>query len=142
MRFFFYGTLTPDLAPEEIAATVQRGRFLARGTVRGRLFAGDGYPEGIIDASSSSTISGKVFEFPEDETLLRELDEYEGFDPEHPDSGLFMRRLIPVDLPDGRTLPCWVYAYNREPSDSSPIHDGDYERWLATAGHATAIARP
>lgn len=134
MRFFFYGTLTPGLAPPGIAPTLRRGRLVARGRLRGRMFAGDGYPLGVFDSRSTSTISGGVFEFPDDPALLRELDDYEGIDPEDSESGLFVREEVSVEFDDGRTLTCWAYRYNRDPGACSPIPHGDFRRWLEESG--------
>lgn len=129
MRFFFYGTLRSELAPPEISAVLGRGRRLAHGTIRGRLFALGSHPAGIPDPDSPTTIAGEVIEFPDDGTVLRKLDAYEEFDPESPEESLFVRRIVTVRLADDRTLPCWTYAYNRDVSGATPILGGDYARW-------------
>ena len=48
--------------------------------------------------------------------MLRELDAYEGFDPEEPEASEFVRVREPVEMSDGGAVECWMYRYNRAPS--------------------------
>lgn len=131
MRFFFYGSLLPALAPTAIASTIRRGHPLGNGEIRGQLYDLGDYPAGVVDPEAPTKITGQVFEFPDDEAVIRELDAYEDFDPERPATSLFVRRLVNVDVPDGRTLPCWTYLYERDLSGKTPIPEGDYAHWRA-----------
>jgi len=127
---FTYGTLQPGHAPAEIAQAVNQLRPVGEGVVNGALYDLGDYPGAILD-SASSAISGTVFELADDADLLRQLDDYEGFDPHAPRKSLFLRQLHPVRLATGQTLNCWVYVYNRKPDSARLVHDGIYAGRLA-----------
>ncbi|HKP87483.1 MAG TPA: gamma-glutamylcyclotransferase family protein [Blastocatellia bacterium] len=123
---FVYGTLLPGHAPDEIARVAEKLRLVGPAHVRGQLYDLGDYPGAILDSSSDDAIFGQVFELPDDESALRSLDSYEGFDSEDPQDSLFIRRKARASLDDGRTLECWVYAYNRNPQTAPLIESGNY----------------
>jgi gamma-glutamylcyclotransferase (GGCT)/AIG2-like uncharacterized protein YtfP len=121
---FSYGTLQPGRAPAEIAPLVAKLRALGEGAVRGVLYDLGDYPGTLLDSSAEGTIAGSVLELPEDESILAELDEYEGFDPGAPGQSLFVRVPHPVTLASGGTLVCWIYVYNRETAGVRVLNSG------------------
>ncbi len=123
---FTYGTLHPGHAPDEIAAAVKELRPVGRGFVHGALYDLGDYPGAVLDPSSAQRISGTVFRLPEDAEILRQIDEYEGFDPNAPERSLFLRTRHPVALETGRTLQCWVYVCNRKPEPARVLSHGVY----------------
>ena len=123
---FAYGTLQPDHAPEEIADLVRRFEPVGKGTVRGMLYDLGSYPGVVLDKSNSRRISGTVFRLPPGNDILPRLDDYEGFDPQGPQSSLFIRRLHAVDLDGGSTLRCWIYEYNGSTEHAAIIESGTY----------------
>jgi len=127
-HLFTYGTLRPGHAPDEIANVVRDLKPLGKGFVRGTLYDLGSYPGAVLDQSSSKRISGTVFRLPGDKTVLNKLDEYEEFFPDSPDTSLFIRRLHPVQLADGRVMRCWVYEYNGLPDRSAILKSGTYAR--------------
>ena len=108
---FIYGTLHPDRAPAEIAATARRLVPHARGTIRARLYNLGAYP-GIVLDDAAPPIPGEVFLVPDDPTLAA-LDAYEDFRPDDPTNSLFLRTKAVVTLDDGSQVLCWVYVYNQ-----------------------------
>ena len=112
---FTYGTLQPGRAPAEIAPAVAKLRPVAEGFVRGLLYDLGDYPGAVLDPSSPQCISGTVFQLPADPAILRQLDGYEGFDPDAPDVSLFLRVQCSVALTAGGVLNCWIYVYNGKP---------------------------
>ena len=88
-----------------------RGQRLAQ-VVPDRL---DGYPGAVPDPKSKNRIRGTVLELPEDATVLSQIDEYEGYDPDDPETSEFVRVRQAVELSGGGTQECWIYRYNREP---------------------------
>jgi len=112
---FAYGTLQPGLAPAEIAKTAAKLRPVSRGFVYGEFYELNGYPGVVPDANSKNRTSGTVLELPDEDGILRQLDEYEGYDPEAPQTSEFVRVRQTVELSGGGTLECWMYRYNREP---------------------------
>ena len=123
---FTYGTLHPGHAPEEIAPAVAKLRPVGKGFVHGVLYDLGDYPGAVLDPSSKQRISGTVFRLSEDADVLRQLDEYEGFDPGAPHKSLFIRTLHPVSLSTGRTLQCWIYVYNQKPEPAQILSSGSY----------------
>jgi gamma-glutamylcyclotransferase (GGCT)/AIG2-like uncharacterized protein YtfP len=127
---FVYGTLLPGLAPPEIAPAVAQLRPVAQGSVQGVLYDLGEYPGAVIDLPEvdlsekempvRGCIPGMIFQIP-NPRLLRQLDEYEGFDPAAPAASLFVRKLHEVRLDDGRTLSCWVYVYNQNPGNARKV---------------------
>ena len=138
---FAYGTLQPGHAPKEIAGAVAELQLLGKGSVRGSLYDLGQYPGAVIDSSSAKRILGTVFRLPGDEKVLRELDNYEGFDPDAPDRSLFVRRLHPVRLASGRTLRCWEYEYNRKTEGAKPLTGGRYQKALRAKSARRGTAR-
>ena len=114
---FIYGTLHPDRAPREIAATVRRLTSLGRATLRARLYNLDAYP-GIILDDAAPPVSGELFIVP-DAAALAALDAYEDFRPTSPADSLFLREKAVVTLDDGSEDSCWVYTFNHDPETAT-----------------------
>ena len=124
---FSYGTLLPRLAPPEIRPTMQRLRRVGKGFVRGQLFDLGDYP-GAILSRTGPTIAGQIFELPDDPKILKQLDDYEGFDRSDPRASLFIRQRRSVQREDGSKMLCWVYIYNRPPSGARAVTGGDFAK--------------
>ena len=110
---FVYGTLHPDRAPRQIAATVRKLRLVGPATIRGRKYQFSHYPALIITGTQDEDVSGTVFELPDDPAVLTAIDAYEDFRPATPAHSLFLRQRHPVAMPGGAELQCWVYVYNQ-----------------------------
>lgn len=124
---FTYGTLLPKHAPAEIADAVSKLRPVGKGVVHGLLYDFGEYPGAVLDASSERKIFGTVFRLPDDPKVLRQLDSYEGFNARARSKSVFVRRLYPVTLVNGRKMSCWVYVYNREPGTAPILARGRYK---------------
>ena len=114
-HLFVYGTLHPDRAPAEIAPAVRHLREIGPATLYGTRYDLGDYPGVIIYSNRPDIVHGTVFELPEDPSVLTSLDRYEDYRPADPTASLFLRVALPVNQPDGSTLDCWVYLYNRQP---------------------------
>jgi gamma-glutamylcyclotransferase (GGCT)/AIG2-like uncharacterized protein YtfP len=118
---FIYGTLHPDRAPAEIASTVALLRPLGPATLRGQLHNLGPYPGLLLPGEE--IVHGELFALPEDRLLRarvwQELDAYEDFRPESPETSLFTRVLTRVTLPNGETQQAWVYLFNQPVSRPS-----------------------
>jgi len=112
---FACGTLQPGFAPDGAAEAAAKLRDVGQGFVYGELYELEGYPGVAPDPESKNRISGTVLELPEDESVLSQLDEYEGYDSRDPEASEFVRVRQAVELSGGGTLECWIYRYNREP---------------------------
>ncbi len=128
---FVYGTLRPGCAPAEIALAVAELRPVGEGFVSGALYDLGGYPGAVPDPVSNSRVAGTVMELPEDASVLEQLDAYEGFDPQAPETSEFVRVRQAVELSNGGKVECWFYRYNREPDRTWEINRSETvgKRW-------------
>jgi gamma-glutamylcyclotransferase (GGCT)/AIG2-like uncharacterized protein YtfP len=124
---FAYGTLQPGLAPKSMAGVVEKLRAVDAGSVRGTLYDLGRYPGAIADTAAEGKISGTVLELPADPAFLYALDEYEGFDPQSPETSEFIREQQTVELADGRNLECWFYRYNGKTDEKQVISTGMWQ---------------
>jgi len=123
---FAYGTLQPGLAPKSMAHATPKLRAVGPGFLRGVLYNLGHYPGAIADAGATGNISGTVMELPDDDAVLRALDEYEGFDPHSPESSKFVRERREDELANGGTLSCWFYRYNGRLVEKRRILSGSW----------------
>lgn len=103
-------------------------RSCGEGSICGRLYDLGEYPGAVMDNSSDMRVYGAVFQLPDKSAVLDELDQYEGYDPASPSTGLFVRRLRPVALSDGTVIDSWIYEYNGNPTGVPIIASGRYSR--------------
>jgi len=125
---FTYGTLQPGMAPQEIAAAVNKLKPIGEGFLHGTLYDLGEFPGAVLDPRSAQRISGMVFQLSDDPNVLQQLDDYEEFDPTAPEESLFVRMLHLVELSSGQSIPCWIYVYNRRPEGSRILKDGRFQR--------------
>lgn len=128
---FIYGTLMPEHAPGVISGAVKKLCYVGTASAQGRLYDLGEYPGAVLDPSSRTEIRGRLFILPEDESLLKSLDEYEGFNPNDPEKSLFAREETTVTLESGQEVPCWIYIYNQDVSEAKLISGGDYLKYRA-----------
>jgi gamma-glutamylcyclotransferase (GGCT)/AIG2-like uncharacterized protein YtfP len=126
---FVYGTLRPGLWPSQLRPLLTGLRCLGPATVRGRLYDLGAHPAARLDAEGDERVRGEVLELPPGTDALTALDKYEDFYPADLVGSLFLRLLCDAELADGRTLVCWIYAYNRDPGLAPLVPDGDYVHW-------------
>lgn len=126
---FAYGSLRCGLAPRELSGIVKRFRLLGAGSVGGRLYDLGEFCGALLAADLTHGIVGEVFELPDDEEILRALDDYEGIVPGDAARSLFVRVKAPVTLSDQRRIECWMYVYNRETAGAPLIAGGDYLKY-------------
>ncbi len=96
--------------------------------MRGVLYDLGGYPGAVADPGAKGRITGTVMELPEEEGLLEQLDQYEGFDPRSPEASEYIRERQIVELKTGGTVECWFYRYNREPRNLPRVESGEWAR--------------
>jgi gamma-glutamylcyclotransferase (GGCT)/AIG2-like uncharacterized protein YtfP len=108
---FIYGTLHPDRAPAEIAHAARRLISAGPATIHARIYNLGAYPGAVLDPAAPP-IPGELFTVPDTATLTA-LDAYEDYRPSDPASSLFLRVETTATKPDGCSVACWVYVYNR-----------------------------
>jgi gamma-glutamylcyclotransferase (GGCT)/AIG2-like uncharacterized protein YtfP len=130
---FVYGTLRQALIENvsaELAALMQSLSFIGTGMTYGQLFDLGEFPGAIVGANFATRIVGEVYEMPHPQAVFAVLDEYEGFIPGELEASMFARIIENILLPDGRTLPCWLYVYNDWVLNGRLIEAGDYVAYL------------
>lgn len=132
-NLFVYGTLRRDTQHELARLLAQRARFLGAAAVSGKLYDLGNYP-GLVYPGNGHVI-GEVYAIdrPYWESVISQLDEYEGCTPSDPEPHEYRREVVRVQLTNGETLPAWAYVLNREPRDCREIQSGDYLSWRAKA---------
>jgi gamma-glutamylcyclotransferase (GGCT)/AIG2-like uncharacterized protein YtfP len=125
---FAYGTLKPGQSPPEIAPALERLTPVGMGFVHGLLYALGDFPGAVLDPASKNKILGTVFKLPDDPSVLRQLDEYEEYDPTDRETSLFIRERHPVALVSGSRLECWIYVYNGKSTPRNIVEDGIFQK--------------
>ena len=123
---FVYGTLRPAKASTEGASLLRQLRRVGKARVLGRLYDFGEFPGAVLDEFGGTTISGELFELPQNRSILNALDEYEEFDKDNGNKSLFVRTKADVEVSDGHRVKSWIYVYNRDPGDAPLITSGDY----------------
>lgn len=124
---FFYGTLMSGFKRPGRQRLDARLTPVGRGSIHAALFDVGLYPAAI--PASDASVQGELHRMT-DESVLRELDDIEGFRPEQPDLSLYTRLETPVTLTDGRVETAWTYFYNAPLGNAPRIESGDYLDYL------------
>lgn len=123
---FVCGTLRPQLLTPQIAALLGKFRHVSAACVSGALYDLGEYP-GAVLRESGGVIRGDLLELLDAPAVWPALDTYEGFEPTDVPGSLFVRTRCEARLPDGRSIECWMYVYNRPLTAAARlIESGDY----------------
>ena len=125
---FFYGTL---MTPFNRTARLQIDDYLVfrgHGTIAAALFDLGIYPAAVPDGDSR--VCGEIYEMLQPSTVLRALDELEGYRPSDPETSLYTRMLTPVTTEEGGHVAAWAYFYNAPLGRAERIASGDYLEYL------------
>ena len=125
---FFYGTLMTGFDRRRRLGMDGQMTFKGRGHIEGALFDLGLYPAAV--PASDGKVWGELFEFTDAQPVLAALDEIEGYRPAEPDTSLYVRRLVPVQLADGTAADAWAYFYNAPLGSAPKISSGDYLEYL------------
>lgn len=122
---FVYGTLRRGFA---LHHALQRSgaKLEGKGRIHARLFDLGDYPGAVSPTKSTDFVEGELYHLPSPSKQLSILDGIEEFDPKHPRTSLFRRRLVGVRLPNGRKTKAWAYFLNRRPRHARLIPHGNY----------------
>jgi len=125
---FFYGTLMTGFDRRRRIGIDAQMQYRGRGWIQAALFDLGLYPAAV--PSAEGRVWGEVFELFDPASVLRALDEVEGYRPEEPDSSLYIRRRVPVRVADREDDEAWVYFYNAPLGKAPRIDSGDYLQYL------------
>ena len=111
---FVYGTLRRGGSNDFRMA---QARFVAKGTVRGRLYRIDWYPGFVADESGDEVV-GEVYET--DAETLAALDEFEGSEYRR------VKIVVEGSREGGSKVEAWVWEWLGQTSESQRIVGGDW----------------
>lgn len=124
-RLFVYGTLMKGF--HEDWQRKVGAEHVGEGTIRAGLYDLGDYPGArVLGAKPGQRVSGELYRLRDPKLALRILDKYEGFSAVDPKRSLFIRRLVPVTLENGRKIRAWAYIYNRAVANARLIPSGRY----------------
>ena len=121
---FFYGTLMSGFTRPGRMRLDRRLKPVGRGYIEGALFDLGIYPAAI--PASDGRVWGEVHQMFDSASVLRVLDEIEGYSASEPDSSLYTRAETLVTIEDGRADLAWAYFYNAPLGGAHRIESGDY----------------
>jgi gamma-glutamylcyclotransferase (GGCT)/AIG2-like uncharacterized protein YtfP len=131
-HLFVYGTLLSGAANLMAEYLEGKGQWLGPATMPGKLYAVNFFPGAIYEPGAETLIQGEVMQLSGSPgQTFRVLDEYEGYQPQQPETSLFVRKAVEVIRQNGQTLSCWCYLYNRPVARLPRIESGNYLRHLA-----------
>jgi pyruvate carboxylase len=130
---FVYGTLRRSYGHPLHDLLSNQFQFIGRGSVHGELFDIGNYPGIIVSKKVKSRVLGEVYRARDKSTIvsiLKILDDYEGYDESHPVDCEYVRKRKMVKLGNGKKCLCWLYEYNKPISNKASIAGGDYIRYI------------
>jgi gamma-glutamylcyclotransferase (GGCT)/AIG2-like uncharacterized protein YtfP len=123
-RVFFYGTLMTPFHRTARLRIDEHLTYLGSGTIEAALFDLGIYPAAV--PTSEGRVHGEVYEMMHPTTVLRVLDELEGYRPGEHQHSLYTRTRTRVRLDDGGEVDAWAYFYNAPLGRAERIASGDY----------------
>jgi gamma-glutamylcyclotransferase (GGCT)/AIG2-like uncharacterized protein YtfP len=125
-RLFVYGSLRRAARPDIHARFLTGAEFIGEGTAPGRLYQITWYPAMVASASPEHRVKGELYRLTDLEKMIAGMDEFEGFDPQQPDHGEYVRRIETITLANGTQMTAWLYLFLHDPSTASLIPSGDF----------------
>jgi len=121
---FVYGTLLDESNPYAVFLK-ENSRFFQKGRFKGELYNIGNYPGAIVNQMAGTFVYGSIFLLNDPNSVLNELDDYEGFGDDFVQPNEFVRKLIEVETEDAM-LSCWVYLFNHPVDGLLVIESGKY----------------
>jgi gamma-glutamylcyclotransferase (GGCT)/AIG2-like uncharacterized protein YtfP len=100
--------------------------FLGEASCRGRLYQVKHYPGFVLSDNAADVVFGELYRLRAVEDLLREFDMYEACGEGFAEPTQYVRRTLPVTLPDGSLSQAWTYIYNWPVTDLARIESGRF----------------
>jgi gamma-glutamylcyclotransferase (GGCT)/AIG2-like uncharacterized protein YtfP len=116
LHLFVYGTLRSGFSNPHARRLHAGSTLVGRARVRGRLYDLGRYPGLRLSVDGDDWVTGELYKIS-DESLVRELDEYEGAE--------YRRVLAAARLDDGREMQTWVYEHAAPLSEARRIASGE-----------------
>ena len=125
---FFYGTLMRGFSRPGRARIESQLELIGRGWIQAALFDVGIYPAAV--PAADGRVWGEAYRMLDPDVVLAELDAIEGYRQDDPETSLYTRVAMAVNLEDGRSATAWVYLYNAPLGRATRIASGDYLEYL------------
>ena len=123
---FVYGTLRKESSSSMSQVLGSHCDFYSPGNMQGKMYEVLGYPGVIESDNPEDVVYGDVYKIKTPEILLPIIDEYEECTDSFTQPHEYIRKKMPVSLPEGRSISAWIYIYNHDVAGFKRIKSGDY----------------
>ncbi|MEQ8338946.1 MAG: gamma-glutamylcyclotransferase family protein [Cyclobacteriaceae bacterium] len=126
---FVYGYLMrKNRLIKELGVPDMPVEYLGDGYMYAHLYRVAGFPGLVYDNTRKHRTHGEVYLIREQKVFFEEMDEYELALPNYKrHDANYHRRVRPVHIAKGPTLPCWVYEYILPTDHLTRIKTGRFE---------------
>ncbi|MDX1639591.1 MAG: gamma-glutamylcyclotransferase family protein [Balneolaceae bacterium] len=132
---FVYGTLRRSIGHPRREVLDRHGKFVGKARFRGRLYLVRDFPGAVPSDDEEDRVAGELYRLRDPATVLKQLDRYEGYNPNNRKGSLFVRSMHPVELSNngtGRAVEAWIYLYNRPVRQLQQIPSGDFLKYRSS----------
>lgn len=129
-QLFVYGSLRKGFEHPAFEYIARYFQFASHGKIKGLVHDLGEYPA-AVPTDADRFIIGELYAVKEADELsyaVAQLDDYEGINPDEGPS-LYRRELTTV-YTDGGITEAWVYWYNGDLQNSTPIESGDVLEYM------------
>jgi len=124
---FVYGTLRREFAQHKVLRRLH-ALYAGEATVQALLLDLGYFPGALPSKDSRKRVVGELYRLPNPTRAFLVLDHFEGYRPEGPASGLFLRAVTTARRANGDTVQAWIYWLKRRPARARLIPSRDYAR--------------
>lgn len=137
-QLFIYGTLREPNHPMHRFLR-HHSQWLGRASISARLYELGDYPGAVLTPTSTEATGNRVWGdvvcLNDAAGLLQKLDDYEECTAAFAEPHEYRREITRASMDAGKTLDCWVYAYQHPVDESRRIASGDYLEHLKLANN-------
>ena len=123
---FVYGTLMRHIGHPMHRFLTTHTEYFCDGCFQGKLFQISWYPAVVPSSDPTDEVHGEVHRIRNESALFETLDDYEMCSLSDPASGEYIRQIARIRIPDGNTLDCHIYLYNRGLDQARHIPSGKF----------------
>lgn len=123
-----YGTLLRAFDGIERLDVADRVSFVRTCRFPGILYDLGRFPGAV---PGERTVHGELLRL-HDPDVWTVLDRYEGYDADHEEASLFVRRRVSLQVPPDQTA--WVYWFNSNPAGRPRVASGDWAAYVRDEG--------
>ena len=125
-RLFVYGTLMRGIVHPMSKLLSRSADFIGDACIQGRLYMVAHYPGMLLSDASGDVVHGELYRMHDPDTLLKQLDDYEGCGSGFSEPNAYLRLVVPVTQADGSLCEAWTYIYNWDVDENRRIVSGRF----------------